>query len=107
MKTFELIFAPRLRLGNMLGGATGTLGEMAALKATFDQVRFTEDELKQIKVTTSGPMSTYEPPTAEFGAVKVTIEDSQAQVLDRHFENSLLLAVGDVEWVTALREKLK
>jgi hypothetical protein len=108
MKTFELTFGPRLKLGNILAGASGkTLGEITALAAVFEKVRFTEDELKQVKQETNGAVTHFEWPSADFGKISVTIEDAQAQVLDRELEIAPRLDIGDLEWIKALKEKLK
>jgi hypothetical protein len=108
MKTFELTFGPRLKLGNVLAGASGkTLGEITALAAVFELVRFTEVELKQVKQQTEGNVTRFEPPSEEFGSVTITIEDGQAQVLDRELEFAPRLDISDLDWVKALKEKLK
>ena len=108
MKTFELTFGPRLKLGNVLAGASGkTLGEITALAAVFEQVRFTEEELKQVKQQTDGSVTRFEPPAADFGKISVTIEDGQAQVLDRELECAPRLDLSDLVWVKELKEKLK
>ena len=108
MKTFELKFGPRLKLGNILAGVSGkTLGEITALSAVFEQVHFSEEELKQVKQQTDGMVTRFEPPSAEFGSITVTIEDGQAQVLDRELECAPRLDLSDLAWVKALKEKLK
>ena len=108
MKTFELTFGPRLKLGNVLAGASGkTLGEITALAAVFEQVRFTEEELKQVRQQTDGSVTLFEPPSADFGTVTVTVEDGQAQVLDRELECAPRLDLSDLLWVKKLKETLK
>jgi hypothetical protein len=108
VKSFELTFGPRLKLGNILAGASGkTLGEITALGVVFDQVRFTEDELNQVKQQTEGEVTRYKPPSPEFGTIKVAIEDGQAQVLERELEIAPRLDLSDREWVKALKEALK
>jgi hypothetical protein len=107
MKTFELTFGPRLKLGSVLAGASGkTLGEITALAAVFEQVRFTEEELKQVKQQTNGSVTLFEPPSADFGTVTVTVEDSQAQVLDRELETAPRFDISDREWVRKLKKQL-
>ena len=108
MKTFDLSFGPRLKLGSILAGASGkTLGEITALAAVFEQVRFTEEELKQVRQQTNGSVTLFEPPSADFGTVTVTVEDGQAQVLDRELETAPRLDINDLEWAKALKERLK
>ena len=108
MKTFELTFGPRLKLGNVLAGASGkTLGEITALAAVFEQVRFTEEELKQVRQQTDGSVTLFEPPSADFVRVTVTVEDGEAQVLDRELECAPRLDLSDLLWVKKLKETLK
>lgn len=109
MKTFDLKFGPRLTLSNLLGVVSGRpLAQQLALAATYEQIRFTEGELKQIKTTPlDGGRTMFAPPSLDFGTVTVTIEDSQADVLVKEIETGVGLAVPDMVWIRPLLDELK
>jgi len=108
MKSLELPFATRVRLTGILATAVGLpLAVMNSLGDIYDLVRFSEDELKQIKIEDQGNGKSLFSTLDTFPPKKIEIEDIAAKHLDGYLENNNVFSIADREWVNALRKALK
>ncbi len=107
MKNLNVNFAQRLSLGNFLALATGPLGKMASLQRVYEAVRFSDADMRQIKVTDLGNgMSTFQPPSPEFGTLEVQVEDADATILHQEIDSCQQFRIADLGWVNSIKEQL-
>ena len=107
MKNLTLTFAQRLKSTDILGKITGTLDKIVALSAAYEAIRFTEDEVRQIKVKDLGNgMQAYEPPSAGFALLSVQLEDAHAAAFLKELDGYAGFTVADLGWLTDLKKQL-
>jgi hypothetical protein len=107
MKNLNLNFGQRLGLAGFLALATGPLGKMAALQRIHEAVRFTDGEMRQVKVTELGNgISGFEPPTPDFGHLEVQIEDADVAVLQQEIDSHQQFHIVDMAWVAETKRQL-
>jgi hypothetical protein len=108
MKNLNLNFAQRLNVTNFLASVTGPLGKMSALQHVYEAVRFTDEEMRQVKMTDLGNgMSSFEPPSIpDFGHLEVQIEDADASVLQQQFDSHQQFRIADMVWVGEIKKQL-
>lgn len=108
MVTLHLTFPARVGLSNLVGIATGPLGKLISLQKVFEAVRLSEEEAAQVVVRDLGNgMSSFEPPSAEFGVKDAQIEDADADVLLREIEGNQNFRMSDLTWVEAVKKQIK
>ena len=108
MKNLTVTFPERVGVTNFIAAATGPLGKLVALQKIYEAVRFTEPEMAEIKVKDLGNgMSSFEPPSADFGTVTVKIEDSDAAILLQDIEAHQNYHLSDLNWVNSVKSQLQ
>jgi hypothetical protein len=106
MKNLELTFAQRIGLTNFLAEATGPLGKMVAMQRIYESVRFSEDEMKQIKTKDLGNgLTGFEQPSPTFGQIKTQIEDGDAAVLRQEIDAHQRFRLADLGWVNHVKAR--
>jgi hypothetical protein len=108
MRIVEVNFAQRVHLVNLLSMQEGTIGKLAPLMRILDQIRFSEEEDKQITRTPVGnDQVTFVPPNPEFGKLTASIEDGDASMLSDLLANWTHFRAADGVWVIPLQQSLQ
>lgn len=108
MKNLDLTFESRLKITALLGAVTGPLAKIATLQGVWNQSRFDEAETAQIKLVEAGPgLTNYLPPSPDFGAKTIELEDSYAAALLQEIEACQTFRVSDLQWVQAVKQQLE
>lgn len=113
MKNLSLDFVQRVQLVNVLSVQEGPLGKTAPFLRVLNDVRFSEEESKQIKdvpLERGGEIVGFQriPPSdaPEFGKKKVKVEDEDAKHLKGLLESWPKFTVADHTWADPLLKQL-
>ena len=109
MVLLRLNWIQRGQLGALLGLQEGTLAKTAPFLRIEAKIRFTEEELAQIKVTASdGSIRMEIPPgMVNFGEMDTEIETKDAKALLDLFESWPHFKLSDHAWVVPLQDQLR
>jgi hypothetical protein len=108
MKTLDLDFTKRFKLGELLGAQSGTLGKTAPYLRILNLLRFTEAENNQItRVQISDTQVSYQAPTRDFGCISIDVENADCAALLELMESHPGFTTSDHVWADPLLEKLK
>jgi len=112
MKNLKLTFGERLQLTNFLAQIDGPVGKTAPLTNVYLKARFSEEELKEVRVEqipgSNPPAQTYRTPSPDFGAVTLEVENADAAALVEELKGNAKLRVVDwANWANVIVEQLK
>lgn len=111
MKQLTLTFPRRIGLWNFLTVySSPVLGKTKSMGRIYDAVRFSDQDLGQIKLTNVGNgMTSFEPPTLDFGHIETNIEDADAAMLLQEInspQSNFMFRVTDRQWVDHVEAEL-
>jgi hypothetical protein len=108
MKAVDIDFAQRIHLVNLLSMQEGTIGRLAPFMRILDQVRFTDEEDKQIvRTPADNNLVTFTPPNPAFGKIQARIENGDAAVLAELIGSWPHFKASDGAWVIRLQQSLR
>lgn len=107
MKTLNVTFVQRLKTTNILGLTSGNLEKLLPLVTAMDALRFSDEEMKSIKITDNGNgVRSFEAPNHGFGSKEIALEDAHAAAVLRELEAFQGYQVVDVSWLMDLKKQL-